>query len=116
MSAHEFISCTVTASGELFTWGDVSGGKLGHGEGVGGFVPKRVDALQTECVVAAVVGFRHSLAVTRDGSVFSWGYGRGLLPVNENVSASDDSPPYSGIVVWSPGRYPQPQLSRVRDP
>lgn len=71
VAAGDGTSCVVTASGELFTWG--VGPELGHGDTHARLVPKRVEALRGEVVVAVSISRRHTLAVTKEGCVFGWG-------------------------------------------
>ncbi|KAG8235151.1 hypothetical protein J437_LFUL015191, partial [Ladona fulva] len=70
-------SAAVTASGELYTWGLGEYGRLGHGDLVSQFRPKRVRALAGLRVIQVACGSRdaQTLALTLDGSVFSWGDG-----------------------------------------
>lgn len=57
--------CTgaVTAAGELFTFGNNSKGRLGHGEGPCDREPRRVDALCPEFVIAVAFGSDHGAAL-----------------------------------------------------
>lgn len=70
-------SCEVTATSELFTWGYGSSGQLGHGDFENQLVPKQVAALHDACVIAvatsSITDLGHTVAVTRNGSVFGWG-------------------------------------------
>lgn len=73
----------VTEDGGLFSWGDGSDNRLGHGEARGHLLrPARVrglrGALKETSVVAAAAGFSHSLALTHDGALFAWGRGCAL--------------------------------------
>ena len=72
VEAGEHISCAVTTAGQLFTWG--SGTELGHCDnGRRTYVPKCVQALKAEFVVAVSIAESHTIGVTRNGSVFGWG-------------------------------------------
>ncbi|XP_046386640.1 E3 ubiquitin-protein ligase HERC2 isoform X3 [Ischnura elegans] len=70
-------SAAVTASGELYTWGLGEYGRLGHGDLLSQHRPKRVRALAGLRVIQVACGSRdaQTLALTLDGSVFSWGDG-----------------------------------------
>ena len=71
-------SILCTAEGEVLTCGDGSGGKLGHGDERDLHVPRVVMGLAGKAVVAVTASDNHSLAVTVDGDVFSFGEGEGL--------------------------------------
>ena len=69
----------VAACGALFAVGSGGGGRLGLGDERDAPAPARVafgDADDVR-VAAAAAGGRHSLALARDGRVFSWGAARG---------------------------------------
>ena len=51
-------------------------GSLGHGDEETQLLPKKVEALAGRRVVAVSAGGDHSLALTADGAVRSWGWGR----------------------------------------
>ena len=64
-----------TASGSVWSWGSGGLGQLGHGDDQEQLLPKKVEAFAGQRVVAASAGADHSLALTADGAVWSWGYG-----------------------------------------
>jgi len=66
-------SLVVTENGALYSFGDGSSGQLGHGIGCDEHTPRIVNALQHLRITAAAAGYNHSLALTEDGTVFSWG-------------------------------------------
>mmetsp|Transcript_27307 Transcript_27307/g.45530 ORF Transcript_27307/g.45530 Transcript_27307/m.45530 type:complete len:528 (+) Transcript_27307:153-1736(+) len=68
-------SLAVSETGEMYSWGDGSGGKLGHGNSAAQYLPKRIETLAHLPIQQVSAGHRHSLAVTRDGRLFSWGHG-----------------------------------------
>ena len=70
-------SAAVTASGQLFTWGEGQFGQLGHDSILNERAPRRVELLQGACDFV-VSGNDHTLVVMCDGSVFGWGRARGL--------------------------------------
>ena len=100
--AADTASCSVTATGELFTWGDGERGRLGHGDEANQLTPKRVDYLRDAWVVAVTCGKRHAMAVVRDGGVFGWGYVDGLGLPEAAAAVPDD-----GDCVFLPRRYEQ---------
>ncbi|KAK7864133.1 hypothetical protein R5R35_007650 [Gryllus longicercus] len=65
----------VTDAGLVFSWGDGDYGKLGRGGSDGSKQPKQVDKLSGVDVVRVYCGAQFSLALTRNGSVYSWGKG-----------------------------------------
>ena len=87
VSAGAHHSLGLTASGAVWSWGGGGGGKLGHGNTQTQRQPKKVEALAGQRVVAVSAGGFHSLALTADGAVFTWGEGkRGCLGHREDLS------------------------------
>ena len=68
-------SLALTADGEVWSWGRGFSGRLGHGDQQNQWQPKKVEALAGQSVIAVSAGYFHSLALTADGAVWSWGYG-----------------------------------------
>lgn len=66
-----------TSDGDVYSWGDGYKGKLGHNDQESRDVPTRIDlgVFGGEFVVGVACGGIHSAAVTREGSVFTWGCG-----------------------------------------
>jgi alpha-tubulin suppressor-like RCC1 family protein len=77
VSAGELHSAAITSDGDCYTWGDGFCGQLGHGDKRPQTLPLQVmkGDLQDECVATVSCGARHTLAVTEEGEVFSWGLG-----------------------------------------
>ena len=60
---------------------------MGHGKHLYQQLPKKVEAFAGRRVVATSAGVHHSLTVTADGAVFTWGEGRhGCLGHGEDLS------------------------------
>ncbi|KAM6542486.1 hypothetical protein CsatB_006933 [Cannabis sativa] len=79
----------VTRQGEVFTWGEESGGRLGHGVGKDVSQPRLVESLATTIVDFVACGEFHSCAVTMTGELYTWGDGThnaGLLGHGTDVS------------------------------
>ena len=68
----------VTSDGQLFTWGFGQNGQLGNGATTNSGVPVAVKmngALSGKTVIAASGGWEHTVALTSDGLVYTWGNG-----------------------------------------
>lgn len=79
----------VTRQGEVFTWGEESGGRLGHGVGKDILQPRLVESLAPFSVDFVACGEFHTCAVTMAGEVYTWGDGThnaGLLGHGSDVS------------------------------
>ncbi|KAJ3681532.1 hypothetical protein LUZ60_016021 [Juncus effusus] len=76
-----FISCgvrhagLVTRQAEVFTWGEESGGRLGHGVKTDILHPKLVESLSTLNVETLNCGEFHTCAITSSGELYTWGDG-----------------------------------------
>lgn len=76
IAAGDYHSLALTADGEVIGWGQNSSGKLGNGSTTDPRVPVKVDAtgaLAGKRVVAIAAGTHHSVALTADGLVCTWG-------------------------------------------
>ena len=72
-SAHNVV---VDSSGQVLTWGKCHYGQLGHGEmDQNELIPRPVEALRGIRIRSVGAGDSHVLAVTDDGSCYSWGVG-----------------------------------------
>ncbi|XP_065013483.1 PH, RCC1 and FYVE domains-containing protein 1-like isoform X1 [Musa acuminata AAA Group] len=77
----------VTKHGEVFTWGEESGGRLGHAVGADVVHPRLLESLANTDLVAC--GQFHTCAVTLAGELYTWGDGThnvGLLGHGSDVS------------------------------
>ena len=68
-------SLAITAGGGVWSWGLGEHGRLGHGDDQNQLLPKKIEAFAGQRVVAVSAGDRHSMAITADGGVWSWGRG-----------------------------------------
>ena len=77
VAAGELHSAVTTADGDVYTWGDGFCGQLGHGDKSPQPAPVQVTKgdLEDEAVCQISCGARHTIAVTEDGEVFTWGLG-----------------------------------------
>lgn len=65
----------VTKQGEIFSWGEETGGRLGHGVEVDVCQPKLIDSLSGLNIELVACGEYHSCAVTFSGDLYTWGDG-----------------------------------------
>ena len=76
--------------------------QLGHGDERNRPLPKKVEAFAGQRVVAVSAGYNHSLSITADGAVFTWGKGEdGCLGHGEELS--DQLLPKK-VEAWAPGQ------------
>jgi len=70
-------SLAVTKDGHVYTWGAGTNGKLGHGDEESHVLPQRVESLARSniFVVQVEAGCEHSVAVSEEGYLFTWGHG-----------------------------------------
>jgi len=78
-------TAAVTVHGKLYSWGASACGQLGHSDtehmpkDVEGYpyqpVPLLVDCLQDVCIVQIACGDAHTVALSREGTLYSWGGG-----------------------------------------
>ncbi|EEF49567.1 Ran GTPase binding protein, putative [Ricinus communis] len=79
----------VTKQGEVFSWGEELGGRLGHGVDSDVLHPKLVDGLKNTNVELVACGEYHSCAVTLSGDLYTWGgssHNCGLLGYRNEAS------------------------------
>lgn len=67
----------VTSQGNVYSWGDGDYGKLGRGGSDGSKVPRLVEKFQNIEVTDVYCGAQFSVALSKDGSIYSWGKGEG---------------------------------------
>lgn len=73
VSAHRDHTVCVTKGGEVYSWGDGTYGKLGHGNDSNQLYPKRVEALVGTQIKDASCGRHHTAVRTHDGKVLTFG-------------------------------------------
>ncbi|KAL8459004.1 hypothetical protein ACS0TY_036472 [Phlomoides rotata] len=79
----------VTRQGEVFTWGEESGGRLGHGIERDFSRPKLVEFLTITKIEFVACGEFHTCALSTSGALYTWGDGAhnaGLLGHGNDVS------------------------------
>ena len=77
-------------------------GRLGHGDEQRQLLPKKIEAFVGQRVVAVSAGALHSLALTADGAVFTWGVGEGGC-LGHGEDLSDQLLPKK-VEAWAPGQ------------
>lgn len=70
-----YLETPCVAAGQVWSWGDGDYGKLGRGGSDGCKTPKIVEKLQDLDIVKVCCGSQFSLALTKDGQVYTWGKG-----------------------------------------
>lgn len=100
----------VTADGSVYAWGRNTHGQLGDGRfGLEAKAVKPVRVAGLADVVAVAAGWDHSLALTRDGTVFAWGdrahgqLGDGTRETGRPVATPQPVPGLTDIVAVAAG-------------
>ncbi|KAK7293233.1 hypothetical protein RJT34_16096 [Clitoria ternatea] len=75
VSCGGFFTMALTEDGQLWNWGANSNYELGRSDKVGGWKPRPVPSLENVRIIQIASGGYHSLALTDDGKVLSWGHG-----------------------------------------
>ncbi|XP_052100156.1 probable E3 ubiquitin-protein ligase HERC1 isoform X2 [Mytilus californianus] len=68
--------CVSTDGATVWSFGDGDYGKLGLGNTSGKLVPTKIEALQGQFIKKVACGAQFSVALTKDGRVFTWGQDR----------------------------------------
>jgi len=101
VSAGAAHSLALTADSAVWSWGDGVYGRLGHGDEQNQLLPKKIEAFAGQRVVAVSAGERHSLAITADGAVLTWGKGEGGCLVGHGEDLSNQLLPKK-VEAWAP--------------
>ncbi|TKY66234.1 E3 ubiquitin-protein ligase HERC1 [Spatholobus suberectus] len=75
VSCGGFFTMALTEDGQLWNWGANSNYELGRGDNIGGWKPRPVPSLENVKIIQIASGGYHSLALSDDGKVLSWGHG-----------------------------------------
>ncbi|KAF2553300.1 hypothetical protein F2Q68_00036858 [Brassica cretica] len=75
VSCGGFFTMALTQEGQLWNWGANSNYELGRGDNLGGWEPIPVPSLEGVRITQIACGGYHSLALTEEGKVLSWGHG-----------------------------------------
>jgi len=68
-------TAAITDGGEVYTWGDGTNGKLGHGDETEHLAPTLVQSLANHRIIQIACGDFHSAVLTDAGEVYTWGEG-----------------------------------------
>eukprot|EP00347_Sterkiella_histriomuscorum_P016506 403352920 len=68
-------SAAVTSDGMILSWGRGIFGQLGHGDTENYSLPTPIEALVKIQIIQVSCGWQHSMALSSQGRIFSWGYG-----------------------------------------
>ncbi|KAJ0083255.1 hypothetical protein Patl1_29396 [Pistacia atlantica] len=96
----------VTKQGEIFSWGEESGGRLGHGVDCDVLHPKLVDSLSNMNIELVACGEYHTCAVTLSGDLYTWGdgtYNYGLLGHGNEGIQVQATAPQGKLFTWGDG-------------
>lgn len=63
--------------GAVWSWGHGAEGRLGHGDEQDQAIPQPIDALRNVRIHCVAAGDYHSLAIDKEGAIWSWGYAAG---------------------------------------
>ncbi|KAL2498540.1 Ultraviolet-B receptor UVR8 [Abeliophyllum distichum] len=66
----------VTMQGEVQSWGRNQNGQLGLGTTEDSLVPQKIEAFKGVSIKMVAAGAEHTAAVTEDGELYGWGWGR----------------------------------------
>ena len=69
-------SAGLSASGRIYTWGDNTQGQLGYGTSgkACNAIPRVVESVKDRHIVGVSLSKRHSVVLTREGEVYTWGH------------------------------------------
>mmetsp|Transcript_21239 Transcript_21239/g.27128 ORF Transcript_21239/g.27128 Transcript_21239/m.27128 type:complete len:558 (+) Transcript_21239:73-1746(+) len=70
-----FHTAAITEDGKLYTWGGGEHGQLGHGNKENCHRPTLVQSLLSQKLTQVTCGWSHTVALTNDGNVYTWGNG-----------------------------------------
>ena len=79
VAAGESHSLALSKAGEIYSFGNGTYGRLGHGGQTNQLTPRAIAGLQGLCMRSVVAGYSTSLTVTTDGEAYGWGTGSSNL-------------------------------------
>jgi E3 ubiquitin-protein ligase HERC2 len=75
IGAGGFHSMALTNKGNLFTWGEGAGGRLGHGDQKGQTMPKEIPKLTQYRIYSISAGTSHNAFISQTFELYTWGVG-----------------------------------------
>eukprot|EP00824_Muranothrix_gubernata_P020693 TRINITY_DN4136_c0_g1_i1.p1 TRINITY_DN4136_c0_g1~~TRINITY_DN4136_c0_g1_i1.p1 ORF type:complete len:700 (+),score=115.76 TRINITY_DN4136_c0_g1_i1:59-2101(+) len=75
VSAGHCFTNALTDDGQLYSWGLGDNGELGHGDSVDRPLPCRIEFFDGRRIIYIASGSRHSVALTENYELFTWGCG-----------------------------------------
>ena len=78
VSAGHGHSGAIDLAGDVWSWGNGSYGRLGHGANTDQSTPRLIDGLRGLNIVQIAFSMFHSVALTSNGKIYSWGSGQAL--------------------------------------
>lgn len=75
-SGHEH-TIALAVSGVVYSWGNGESGLLGHGDCKSSDIPKKIEFFNAKNITFITCGGLHSIAITTNGELYSWGRGDG---------------------------------------
>jgi alpha-tubulin suppressor-like RCC1 family protein len=67
----------LTGQGWVYSWGQGEGGLLGHGDINSKTTPTVIQSLKELQIASVVCGGLHTIVLTKQGALYSWGRGEG---------------------------------------
>ncbi|EKX53607.1 hypothetical protein GUITHDRAFT_160884 [Guillardia theta CCMP2712] len=100
IAAGQYHVLALSDIGEVYSWGwggsgtpGAGVGALGHGDKASLPVPKRIERLNGEKITNISCGAKHSVALSQDGTMFTWGHGeQGRLGHGNNTDFLQPEP------------------------
>jgi hypothetical protein len=84
-----FHSLVLTRSGEVYAWGSNYRGQIGCGDDFYESIPTKVKALNDIKIKMISCGYHHSMVLTENGCVYSWGYNEfGQLGLGNTINSN----------------------------
>jgi alpha-tubulin suppressor-like RCC1 family protein len=90
-------SMALTNAGRVYSWGKNTQGQCGHGNSEDHSKPALIHKIDDKDIIQVAAGWEHSLALTREGRMYSWGCGykdsrRGVIPPVLGLGHNDSRP------------------------
>ena len=77
----------LTNRGQVYSWGNGQGGRLGHGDAIGQNVPELIQFFRGQKIVDIVCGDQHSGCINEHGQAYIWGVGlNGRLGIGGDIN------------------------------